>query len=124
MESTGIPSRVQISKNVVENVEEGEFEYEARGHVQMKGKGLVEAFMLKERLKPKDAYLVGPSIVAPTEDTLSSLPSRSSFRGGRRASTLQGTLLALQASMMELSETSSRSRMDASDCGETRTSVH
>ena len=113
MESTGIPSRVQISKHVVENVEEGEFEFEARGQIQVKGKGLVEAFMLKKRLKPKDAYFVGAEIVAPTEDMLSDLSTFSHTRSGsggagrRRTSTLQSTLLALQASMMDNSASSS-----------------
>ena len=113
MESTGVPSRVQISKHVVENVEEGEFEFEARGQIQVKGKGLVEAFMLKNRLKPRDAYYVGAEIVPPTDDMLADLSTFSHSRRGsggavrRRTSTLQSTLLALQASMMDSSASSS-----------------
>ena len=110
MESTGIPSRVQISKNVVENIEEGEFAFEPRGKIQMKGKGLIEAFMLKERLRPKDMYLVGPDIVAPTEDTLAAVTAT------RRASTLQSTLMVLQSSMREFQNSGSIShaRTDSS----------
>ena len=104
MESTGIPSRVQISYNVVDSIAEGEFEFEPRGKIHCKGKGLVEAFMLQKRLQPKDKYHMGPASVASPNNKLLNSPfsKRSSIAGGgRRPSTLQGTLVALQASLAE-----------------------
>lgn len=115
MESTGVPSRVQISRNVVDNVVEGEFEYEARGLIQCKGKGLVEAFMLDKRLRPKDKYLIGSLLDSPsTESLLNASLSNKRFslgggRGARRASTLQDTLLALQGAMTEFHLSSAQS---------------
>ena len=58
MESTGIPSRVQITQSVVDDVEDSEFLMEARGKVQVKGKGLVSSFFLEKRLSPNTKYVV------------------------------------------------------------------
>lgn len=56
MESTGVPSRVQITQSVVDDVTQGEFEIESRGEIQCKGKGLVSTFFLNSRLQPNDKY--------------------------------------------------------------------
>jgi len=50
MESTGVPGRIQVTKSVIEGVPEGAFKFEARGEVEVKGKGRMETFFLTEKL--------------------------------------------------------------------------
>jgi class 3 adenylate cyclase len=45
MESTGIPGRIQVTQNVVAKVGEA-FRFSSRGKIQVKGKGLMETFLL------------------------------------------------------------------------------
>mmetsp|Transcript_1852 Transcript_1852/g.5060 ORF Transcript_1852/g.5060 Transcript_1852/m.5060 type:complete len:922 (-) Transcript_1852:99-2864(-) len=49
MESTGIPGRVQVTPSIVETVPDGEFEFEERGTVSVKGIGEMNTFLLKHR---------------------------------------------------------------------------
>lgn len=56
MESTGVPGRIQVTKDVVEGVPEGVFQFEARGEVEVKGKGRMETFFLTERLSGKPSF--------------------------------------------------------------------
>jgi class 3 adenylate cyclase len=49
MESTGVPGRIQVTKEVIENISGDEFVFERRGMVQVKGIGEVEAFFLTNR---------------------------------------------------------------------------
>lgn len=58
MESTGIPSRVQVTKSVVDSIDSGSFVLESRGEVKVKGKGMIETFFLEERIQSRDKYLV------------------------------------------------------------------
>lgn len=46
MESGGIPDGVQVTRSVYEKVKD-EFAFEARGAIEMKGKGSVEAWLLR-----------------------------------------------------------------------------
>ena len=49
MESTGVPGGIQVTRNVYERLK-GKFEFESRGVVQVKGKGEVEAFLLRSQV--------------------------------------------------------------------------
>ena len=49
IESHGIPGRVQVTKAVVEQLDDG-FEVEARGPVELKGKGPMEAYLVSRPL--------------------------------------------------------------------------
>lgn len=51
MESMGIPDRIQVTQSVVEMVPEGEFQLDPRETVEVKGKGRMKTFYLKERLR-------------------------------------------------------------------------
>ncbi|CAB9501928.1 Receptor-type guanylate cyclase gcy [Seminavis robusta] len=105
MESTGMPSRVQVTRTVVECVSKEDFEFESRGKVKCKGKGLVEAFFLEKRVGKKSNFYVGYM-----SDEETSLPpiisgiSPSNLGNARRRSThtLQGALLALQTSLAQM----------------------
>jgi adenylate cyclase len=48
MESTGVPGRIQVSREVYENLKEG-FELESRGLVEIKGKGKMPTWFLNDR---------------------------------------------------------------------------
>jgi len=49
MESTGVPGRIQVTKDVVDLVPAEEFRIQSRGEIQVKGKGVMETFFLVER---------------------------------------------------------------------------
>ncbi len=46
MESGGIPDGVQVTRSVYEKLKD-EFAFEARGTIEVKGKGSVEAWLLR-----------------------------------------------------------------------------
>jgi class 3 adenylate cyclase len=46
MESTGIPGAIQVSRGVYEQLKE-QYEFEARGEIEVKGKGLIETWLLR-----------------------------------------------------------------------------
>jgi class 3 adenylate cyclase len=49
MESTGVPGRIQVTRETVERLGD-EFEFEPRGVVDVKGKGQIETWFLLGRL--------------------------------------------------------------------------
>ena len=51
MESTGVPGRIQVSKEVVALLvaKKDEFHFESRGEIEVKGKGRMETFFLTYR---------------------------------------------------------------------------
>ena len=51
MESTGVPGEIQVTRSVYEQLK-GEFEFESRGVVQVKGKGEIETWLLHGHLQP------------------------------------------------------------------------
>ena len=50
MESTGVPGEIQVTKNVYDALK-GSFEFQPRGNIQVKGKGTIEAWLLKRPLQ-------------------------------------------------------------------------
>jgi class 3 adenylate cyclase len=50
MESTGIPGGIQVTRNVYERLKD-HYEFESRGMVQVKGKGDIEAWLLRGQLR-------------------------------------------------------------------------
>ena len=48
MESTGLPGRIQVTKNVKELVET-DFRFEARGEITVKGKGVMQTWFLEPK---------------------------------------------------------------------------
>jgi class 3 adenylate cyclase len=46
MESGGMPDTIQVTRSVYEKLKD-EFVFEARGTIEVKGKGVVEAWLLK-----------------------------------------------------------------------------
>jgi class 3 adenylate cyclase len=46
MESTGLPDTIQVARPVYEALKD-EFDFEPRGLIEVKGKGSVEAWILK-----------------------------------------------------------------------------
>jgi class 3 adenylate cyclase len=56
MESTGVPGQIQVTRTVYERLTES-FEFESRGTVQVKGKGEIEAWLL--RGEPKTVEVAG-----------------------------------------------------------------
>jgi class 3 adenylate cyclase len=48
MESTGVPGRIQLSEAAYRELE-GLYEFEARGEISVKGKGMMEAYLLKTK---------------------------------------------------------------------------
>jgi adenylate cyclase len=60
MESMGVPGRIQVSKEIIENIPGEEFDVERRGMVHVKGIGEVETFFLKDRQESRgQKYWVG-----------------------------------------------------------------
>ena len=58
MESTGIPGVIQVSRSVYEQLKD-EYNFEARGPIEVKGKGLLETWLLWEnRARKSDQALV------------------------------------------------------------------
>jgi class 3 adenylate cyclase len=51
MESTGVPSQIQVTRNVYEQLK-ADFEFESRGAIQVKGKGEIETWLLHSHLRP------------------------------------------------------------------------
>jgi class 3 adenylate cyclase len=49
MESTGVPSQIQVTRSVYERLRDS-FDFENRGFVQVKGKGEIEAWLLRGEL--------------------------------------------------------------------------
>ena len=47
-ESCGVPGKIQVTKNIVDSLPEGEFHLERRGMIQVKGIGEMEAFFLSK----------------------------------------------------------------------------
>jgi len=50
MESTGVPGRIQVSKEVVALIAKDEFHFESRGEIEVKGKGRIETFFLTSQI--------------------------------------------------------------------------
>ena len=50
MESTGVPSEIQVTRNVYEQLK-ADFEFESRGAIQVKGKGEIETWLLHGQLR-------------------------------------------------------------------------
>jgi class 3 adenylate cyclase len=50
MESTGVPGGIQVTRSVYEQLKD-HFEFESRGVVQVKGKGEIEAWLLRGQLR-------------------------------------------------------------------------
>jgi class 3 adenylate cyclase len=50
MESTGVPGEIQVTRNVYERLKNS-FEFESRGVIKVKGKGDVETWLLRARLR-------------------------------------------------------------------------
>jgi hypothetical protein len=49
MESTGVPGRLQVTRETVDRLGDA-FDYERRGMVDVKGKGVIETwFLVRER---------------------------------------------------------------------------
>jgi class 3 adenylate cyclase len=55
MESTGIPGVIQVSRSVYEQLKE-EYSFEARGPIEVKGKGLVETWLLQPNRAPNSGH--------------------------------------------------------------------
>ena len=53
MESTGIPGRVQISRSTYERVHDL-FEFEERHDIEVKGKGTMTTYVLKESIEAEE----------------------------------------------------------------------
>mmetsp|Transcript_2816 Transcript_2816/g.5876 ORF Transcript_2816/g.5876 Transcript_2816/m.5876 type:complete len:397 (-) Transcript_2816:828-2018(-) len=72
MESTGIPGRVQVTENVVNDCDRQQLLFERRGCVQVKGIGIMETFFLKGRTarKRKMDICVGGICQLPTTATV------------------------------------------------------
>ena len=51
MESTGLPGRIQVTEAAYEYLKDG-YEFEARGEVAVKGKGMMPVFLLKRDAVP------------------------------------------------------------------------
>ena len=121
MESTGIPSRVQITNSVVDSLEPGSFVCESRGKIQVKGKGLIDTFILDERVQPRDKYLV-QNIEVPDDLELVEVFHKPR-RNNRRRSThnLQDALMALQTQLEAFN--GSFPRMDGMTQGSRRGSM-
>jgi class 3 adenylate cyclase len=47
MESTGVPNKIQVTKNVIDRIENTNIEYETRGEIAIKGKGNVTTYFIK-----------------------------------------------------------------------------
>ena len=56
MESTGVPGQVQVTRSVYEHLKD-EFELEARGLIQVKGKGEIETWILHGHLQPAEVQV-------------------------------------------------------------------
>lgn len=101
MESTGLPSRVQVTQSVVDAVGEGEFEFEDRGEVLVKGKGMIHTFFLEQRLKSRRSLytIADQEPAADNLDVPAILLDAARCRGPkkRRASSLYGVLQRVQA---------------------------
>jgi class 3 adenylate cyclase len=54
MESTGVPGQIQVTRSVYERLKDG-FEFESRGAIQVKGKGEIEAWLLRSQLRVEEA---------------------------------------------------------------------
>jgi class 3 adenylate cyclase len=54
MESTGVPGEIQVTRSVYERLKNG-FEFESRGLVQVKGKGVIETWLLHAELRAAKA---------------------------------------------------------------------
>jgi class 3 adenylate cyclase len=54
MESTGVPSQIQVTRSVYERLK-GKFELESRGVIQVKGKGEIETWLLNSQLEADEA---------------------------------------------------------------------
>jgi PAS domain S-box-containing protein len=53
MESTGVPGRIQVTQDLIDEVPDEEFVFEKRGSVAVKGIGDMETFFLVERKKKR-----------------------------------------------------------------------
>ena len=58
MESTGVPSQIQVTRSVYERLHDS-FEFESRGLVAVKGKGEIETWLLHGQLRPVEAGVPG-----------------------------------------------------------------
>ncbi|CAB9497930.1 Receptor-type guanylate cyclase gcy [Seminavis robusta] len=94
----GDAARVQVTESVVSAVCKDEFEFESRGEVEVKGKGLVSTYFLESRLKPSSEYVMDGYV-----EDLAVVETRRGRRSlndsVRRRSTLQGALRAVQTQM-------------------------
>ena len=55
LESTGIPGLIQVSRSVYEQVRE-EYNFESRGPIEVKGKGLIETWLLLGRKRDVESH--------------------------------------------------------------------
>jgi class 3 adenylate cyclase len=53
-ESGGVPGRIQVTKNVIEALPDGQFHFERRGMIEVKGIGEMEAFFLERMTSSHD----------------------------------------------------------------------
>ena len=60
LESTGVPGKIQVTQEVLDLVPPGEFEFERRGIVHVKGKGEMETFFLTGRRREEDRVKYSP----------------------------------------------------------------
>jgi len=51
LESTGVPGRIQVAPTTFERLD-GEFAFEPRGEVELKGKGRLQTYLLVGRARP------------------------------------------------------------------------
>jgi class 3 adenylate cyclase len=55
LESTGIPGLIQVSRSVYDQLRE-EYNFESRGPIEVKGKGLIETWLLLGRKRDVDSH--------------------------------------------------------------------
>lgn len=63
MESTGVPGRIQVTPETYERLR-GEFDFESRGPVDVKGKGIIETWLLLGRRQPAGGRAAGTAKAA------------------------------------------------------------
>jgi class 3 adenylate cyclase len=54
MESSGVPSQIQVTRSVYERLK-GKYEFESRGIIQVKGKGEIETWLLRGQFRAVEA---------------------------------------------------------------------
>ncbi|CAG5118333.1 unnamed protein product, partial [Candidula unifasciata] len=75
MESTGIPGKIQVTEDIY-GVLKNIFTFECRGKVQVKGKGDMITYFLKERMTARDLNYIYPPITPPATPRIAVLSHR------------------------------------------------